>query len=111
MNPPHQRTGRRGRGGQGGHESRARIRTRELRALELANQGWSQHQIAGDLGITQAAVSKLLKRVELRILRELADENAYARHLAHHGATHSAAEWRRFSEHRLASKYARARCC
>jgi transcriptional regulator with XRE-family HTH domain len=73
MKPPRQRTGRRGRGGQGGHESRTRIRTRELRALELANQGWSQHQIAADLGISQAAVSKLLKRVELRILRELAD--------------------------------------
>jgi predicted transcriptional regulator len=64
---------RRGRGGQGGHEPRARIRTRELRALELANQGWSQHQIADDLGVSQAAVSKLLKRIELRILRELTD--------------------------------------
>ena len=45
------------------------------------------------------------------ILREIADENAYARHLAHHGVTHSAAEWRRFSEHRLRAKYARAKCC
>ena len=62
---------RRGRGGQGGHEPRARIRTRELRALELATEGWSQHQIAADLGVSQAAVSKILKRVELRILREL----------------------------------------
>jgi predicted transcriptional regulator len=64
---------RRGRGGKGGHEPRARIRTRELRALELANQGWSQHQIAADLGISQAGVSKLLKRIELRLLRELTD--------------------------------------
>jgi predicted transcriptional regulator len=64
---------RRGRGGQGGHEPRARIRTRELRAMELSNLGWSQYQIAADLGITQAAVSKLLKRVELRILRELTE--------------------------------------
>ena len=32
-----------------------------------------KHQIAGDLGISQAAVSKILKRVELRILRELTD--------------------------------------
>ena len=64
----------RGRGGRGGHEPRARIRTREARALELATLGWSQHQIAADLGITQAAVSKLLKRVELRLLRELADQ-------------------------------------
>ena len=45
------------------------------------------------------------------ILRELADENAYARHLAAHGVPHSPAEWRRFSEHRLAAKFARAKCC
>ena len=64
---------RRGRGGQGGHEPRARIRTRELRVMELTVLGWSQHQIAGDLGISQAAVSKILKRIELRVLRELAD--------------------------------------
>jgi hypothetical protein len=73
MNPTRHRVGRRGRGGQGGHESRTRIRTRELRVMELATLGWSQHQIAADLGISQAAVSKILKRVELRILRELMD--------------------------------------
>jgi predicted transcriptional regulator len=49
------------------------VRTRELRATELANLGWSQHQIAEDLGISQAAVSKIIQRVELRVLRELAD--------------------------------------
>jgi transposase len=70
MSDPRRR--RRGRGGQGGHDPRARIRTRELRAMELAVLGWSQPQIATDLGITQAAVSKLLKRVETRLLRELA---------------------------------------
>jgi predicted transcriptional regulator len=64
---------RRGRGGQCGHEPRARIRTRELRVMELSVLGWSQHQIAGDLGISQAAVSKILKRIELRVLRELTD--------------------------------------
>jgi predicted transcriptional regulator len=50
-----------------------RIRTRELRALELATLGWSQHQIAADLGISQAAVSKSLKRIELRVLRDLTE--------------------------------------
>lgn len=65
--------GRRGRGGQGGHEPRTRIRTRELRAMELTTLGWSQHQIAADLGISQAAVSKMLKRLELRVLRELTE--------------------------------------
>jgi len=53
------------------------------------------------------AFSKLL----LRILRELADESAYARHLAAHGREHSGVEWRRFSEERLRAKYARAKCC
>ena len=47
----------------------------------------------------------------LAILRELADENAYRRHLEAHGATHSGAEWRRFSEERLRAKYQRAKCC
>ena len=54
---------------------------------------------------------KQVGRIVLGILREIADENAYARHLASHGVTHSGAEWRRFSEHRLQAKYARAKCC
>lgn len=47
----------------------------------------------------------------LGILRELADENAYARHLAAHGRRHSREEWRKFSEERLLRKYARPKCC
>jgi len=39
--------------------------------MELSVLGWSQHQIAADLGVSQAAVSKILKRVELRVLHEL----------------------------------------
>ncbi len=54
---------------------------------------------------------KRLGRLLLAILRELADENAYQRHLAAHGVTHSGPEWRRFSEERLRAKYARAKCC
>jgi hypothetical protein len=50
-------------------------------------------------------------RIVRGILRELADENAYQRHLAAHGRSHSAAEWRRFSEERLRAKYQRAKCC
>jgi hypothetical protein len=38
--------------------------------MELTVLGWSQHRIAGDLGISQPAVSKILKRIELRLLRE-----------------------------------------
>jgi predicted transcriptional regulator len=42
-----------------------------LRVLELTVQGWTQHAIAADLGISQAAVSKILKRADARLLREL----------------------------------------
>jgi hypothetical protein len=45
------------------------------------------------------------------LLRELADENAYRRHLEAHGRIHSADEWRRFSDERLRAKYMRAKCC
>ena len=50
-------------------------------------------------------------RLGWTLLRELADENAYERHLAQHGRVHSQEEWRRFSAARLRAKYARARCC
>lgn len=50
-------------------------------------------------------------RIIWAILRELSDENAYARHLSVHGRPHSGDEWRRFSEERMRSKYARAKCC
>lgn len=46
-----------------------------------------------------------------QLLRELGDENAYARHLQAHRRTHSPAEWRHFQEERLRAKYARAKCC
>ena len=52
-----------------------------------------------------------LLRLVIALLRELADENAYQRHLTAHGRTHSGAEWRRFSEERLSAKYSRAKCC
>jgi len=47
----------------------------------------------------------------LALLRELADENAYQRHLTAHGRAASKEEWRRFSEERMKAKYARAKCC
>ena len=50
-------------------------------------------------------------RLVLGLLRELADENAYARHLARHGERPSADAWRRFTEERLRAKYSRAKCC
>jgi hypothetical protein len=45
------------------------------------------------------------------LLREIADQNAYARHLAAHGVKHSGAEWRRFSDARFEAKYQKAKCC
>jgi hypothetical protein len=58
-------------------------------------------------------MSKLRRFGELAmaLLRELADENAYRRHLEAHGREASGEEWRRFSEERLRAKYARAKCC
>jgi hypothetical protein len=47
----------------------------------------------------------------LELLREIGDENAYARHLAAHGVAHSPAEWRKFSDERFRSKYQKAKCC
>jgi hypothetical protein len=45
------------------------------------------------------------------ILREIADENAYERHLAAHGRSHSGEEWKIFCDQRLRAKYSRAKCC
>ena len=61
---------RQGRGGQHGYEPRVRIHSREMRALELSTQGWTQPPIAMELRITQPAVSKIWRRVEERALRE-----------------------------------------
>ncbi len=47
----------------------------------------------------------------LAVLRELADERAYERHLRVHRRAPSGEEWRRFSEERLRQKYQRPRCC
>ncbi len=49
--------------------------------------------------------------VILQILREIADQNAYARHLAAHGLKHSGKEWRSFSDRRFRAKYQNAKCC
>ncbi len=54
---------------------------------------------------------RALGRILYGILREIADENAYERHLRMHGRAHSGEEWRRFSEERLRAKYARPKCC
>jgi len=52
-----------------------------------------------------------LGRLVAGLLRELADESAYQRHLEQHGRAHSGVEWRRFSEARLRAKYSQPKCC
>jgi hypothetical protein len=47
----------------------------------------------------------------LALARELADENAYQRYLSRRNASHSADEWRRFSEARLHARFVRPKCC
>ena len=62
----------------------------------------------------RASVARKLRQfgqLAMTLLRELADENAYRRHLETHGREASGKEWRRFSEERLRAKYARAKCC
>ena len=57
---------------------------------------------------------RVLKRAAsllAELLLELADQNAYQRHLAARGAAPSAEEWRRFSNHRLAARFGQAKCC
>ena len=54
---------------------------------------------------------KALFRTAWRILLEIADQNAYQRHLRFHGLAHSTAEWQRFCDKRFALKYARGKCC
>ena len=50
-------------------------------------------------------------RLILELLRELSDENAYARYLASEGRAPSREAWRKFSDQRLRAKYMRAKCC
>jgi len=61
----------------------------------------------------RALVSSLWRggRLVLGLLRELADENAYQRHLEAHGRPHSPQEWRLFSEERLQARFTRPKCC
>ncbi len=54
---------------------------------------------------------RALGRVVTGLLRELADESAYRRHLERRRCGHSAGEWQRFHEKRLGAKYSRPKCC
>jgi predicted transcriptional regulator len=62
------------RGGRGGYEPPARIMSRQARAWELAARGRTQREIAQDLGVTQPAVSKMVKRAATAVSQELVDD-------------------------------------
>ena len=76
----------RSRGGKGGAEPRMVIHARERRVADLSAQGWTQEAIAADLGLSQAAVSKILRRIDERAVRALTERLVHlkmrrARHL------------------------------
>ena len=54
---------------------------------------------------------RMFSSLMLALLRELADEAAYQRHLAAKDCAHSPDEWRKFSDERLRAKYFRPKCC
>ena len=76
------RTPTRPRGGKGGVEPRARIRLRELHVMEQILEGRTQGQMAAALGISQSAVSQIVRRIEERLLVDVAwkVERQRARH-------------------------------
>ena len=57
-------------GGKGGAEPQSTVQRREHEVLERRAQYHSQHEIAKALGISQAAVSKILRRLGARWARE-----------------------------------------
>lgn len=71
-----------GQGGKAGHEPRTRLKLREVRVMEMILEGHTQHRIAEELRISQPAVSKIVRRVEERLLAdvELKVERQRARH-------------------------------
>jgi predicted transcriptional regulator len=70
MTPPR----RKHRGGAGGFEPKALIESRAQRAWELNAAGRSQREIAAELGISQAAVCKILRREADRLVEARQDD-------------------------------------
>ena len=69
--PPRRRRVGKIRGGKGGWEPRSRILARLERVVMLQEQGSTQDEIARDVGVSQAAVSRMLQRVDLRAIAAL----------------------------------------
>jgi hypothetical protein len=45
------------------------------------------------------------------IMRALADEDAYARHVARHGGGRRESDWAKFVDERFRARNGRGRCC
>ena len=58
-----------------------------------------------------ASAVRAAMQLAIGLLRELGDENAYARFLAATGRTRSRESWRHFTDERLRAKYVRPKCC
>lgn len=63
----------RARGGKGGAEPRLRVRRREREVIRLSTEGHSQQEIARRVGVSQPAVSKIIRRADERWLSENRD--------------------------------------
>jgi hypothetical protein len=63
------------------------------------------------MSVNRESLLRRFGRLLWGILRELADETAYQRHLKAVGRPPSPEEWRRFADERLRTRYARAKCC
>jgi predicted transcriptional regulator len=50
------------------------VRLREIQVLEQILEGRTQHQIAASVGISQPAVSKIVRRLEERLLADLSQK-------------------------------------
>ena len=66
------------RGGQQGYEPPVTRMRRDERILDLALERWSQRRIAAEVGLTQAGVSKALRRILTRRLATLPPQEAEA---------------------------------
>lgn len=55
-------------------------------------------------------IAQLLSLIR-SFLREISDENGYARYLAAAGKTHSGQEWRAYIDRRHNRKFKNAKCC
>jgi hypothetical protein len=62
--------------GRGGRPEAEKAREHERRAWDLRQQGWTHARIAAELGLERSAVTRILARVNKRVLKEMHAEVA-----------------------------------